>query len=94
LLIKKAAKYEGIYLLEMLKVFKAKITYRNRIYLFGMLRNKQGKPKRKLSFGLYINQEVGTLPGREVRLFFSNKGRNRNAQINFTALNVITHWHN
>lgn len=74
--LKLAAKYEGVHLLGMIKASKAKITYRNKTYSFGTLRNKLGKPKRERSFGLQYHQVDVTLLGHKVRLFFSKKGRN------------------
>jgi len=71
-------KSQTIHLIGMYKIAKTKFTYNSKSLTYSQVRNTLGKPKRNRKTGFYYLETEVLLGGKEVKLFFSRKGKRGN----------------
>ena len=69
-------KHQVIHLIGMYKTPKTKFEYMSGFYTYSQIRNLPGKAKRCRKLGLYYNEAIVGLKGKQVKLFFSKQGKN------------------
>jgi predicted nucleic acid-binding Zn finger protein len=69
-------KKQAVHLIGMYKIAKTKFCYQGQKYTYGQLRNLLGKAKRCRKLGMYYNEAIVVYNGKEIKLFFSKKGKN------------------
>ncbi|MCF6351253.1 MAG: transposase, partial [Flavobacteriaceae bacterium] len=70
-----AVKKQTIHLIGMYKIATTKFILKEQEYTIAQLRNKLGKAKRNRKTGYYYLEAIVLLDGKEVKLFYSRKGR-------------------
>jgi len=71
----RAVKTQTIHLIGMYKIATTKFIFKEQEYTIAQLRNKLGKSKRNRKTGYYYLEAIVLLDGKEIKLFFSRKGR-------------------
>lgn len=71
-------KNQTIHLIGMYKIAKTKFEYNGKSLTYSQVRNTLGKPKRNRKTGFYYLEAEVLLGGKEVKLFFSRKGKRGN----------------
>lgn len=69
-------KHQVIHLIGMYKTPKTKFEYMSGFYTYSQIRNLLGKAKRCRKLGLYYNEAIVGLKGKQLKLFFSKQGKN------------------
>ena len=65
-----------VHLIGMYKIARTKFNYKGHSYTYSQLRNLLGKAKRCRNLGLYYKEVIVGYNGKEIKLFFSKKGKN------------------
>lgn len=71
-------KNQTIHIIGMYKIAKTKFEYNGKSLTYSQVRNILGKPKRNRKTGLYCLEAEVLLGGKQVKLFFSRKGKRGN----------------
>ncbi len=67
---------QAVHLIGMYKTVKTKFLYLGGAYTYGQIRNMLGKARRCRKLGFYYKEATVSHRGREIKLFFSKRGKN------------------
>lgn len=71
-----SVKKQAVHLIGMYKIVKTKFLYSGGTYTYGQIRNMLGKARRCRKLGFYYKEATVYHRGREIKLFFSKRGKN------------------
>lgn len=71
-----SVKKQAVHLIGMYKIVKTKFLYSGGAYTYGQIRNMLGKARRCRKIGFYYKEATVFHRGREIKLFFSKRGKN------------------